>query len=52
MDGHGAFYWPDGNKYDGEWKRGKQHGKGIYITADGTERSGEWADGKRTKWDD
>ena len=31
MDGHGVFTWPDGNKYEGDWKNGKAEGKGIYY---------------------
>jgi hypothetical protein len=44
--------WPDGRKYTGDWKHGKQHGKGKYIKPDGTERVGEWQNGKKIKWID
>lgn len=46
------FYWPDGRKYDGEWKNGKQNGIGIYRSANNKERKGEWIDGKRSRWVD
>jgi hypothetical protein len=32
--GRGVFTWKDGRKYDGEWKEGKQNGKGRYYNAD------------------
>ena len=28
MDGHGEYTWTDGQKYVGNWKDGKKHGKG------------------------
>ena len=32
-DGHGVFTWPDGRKYDGQWSKGKQHGRAkVYDT--------------------
>ena len=41
---------PDGKKYDGGWKDGKQHGQGKYTNSKGVEREGIWENGKRTKW--
>ena len=41
------YAWADGRKYEGEWKNGKQHGKGKYILLDGTIKTGIWEDGKR-----
>ena len=35
-DGLGIFYWPDGTKYEGGWKNGKQNGIGIYYGVNGT----------------
>jgi len=32
-------------KYTGEWKHGKKHGKGILTKLDGTSEIGEWFDG-------
>ena len=46
------YSWADGRKYEGEWKLGKQHGKGKYILLDGTVKMGIWEDGKRAKWVD
>ena len=46
------FTWPDGRKYDGNWKNGKQHGVGIIHSSHGEVKKGEWADGKRVRWID
>jgi hypothetical protein len=39
-------------RYEGNWKDGKQHGKGKYILPDKSIRCGIWDDGKRLRWDD
>ena len=49
-EGFGTFEWPDGRKYEGNWKQGKQDGRGIYYSATGKQREGEWSKGKRIKW--
>ncbi len=49
-EGFGVFTWPDGRKYTGEWKNGKQHGIGKYLGSSGQEREGRWKKGKRVKW--
>ena len=50
-DGKGLFEWPDGKKYNGEWKNGKQHGFGEYFNvADKTWKKGIWEFGRRKKW--
>ena len=28
-EGYGVYKWPDGSKYEGDWKSDKQHGKGV-----------------------
>lgn len=33
--GEGEFRWPDGTKYIGEFREGKQHGKGVLIDKHG-----------------
>lgn len=48
--GEGVFEWPDGRKYIGQWRKGKQHGRGTYITANGERKVGEWNEGKRVRW--
>lgn len=50
IKGYGVYSWADGRRYEGEWKNGKQHGKGKYILLDGTIKTGIWEDGKRAKW--
>eukprot|EP00960_Hanusia_phi_P044850 756862-Hanusia_phi.AAC.1 len=30
------YIWPDGGKYEGEWKDGKMHGNGKFIEVNGT----------------
>lgn len=49
-EGHGIFYWPDGRKYEGKWKNGKQHGEGTYTSSSGKIKLGIWDEGKRIKW--
>ena len=49
-DGEGTFYWPDGRRYIGFWKEGKQHGRGTYINQEGEEKIGEWKNGVRVCW--
>lgn len=39
--------WPDGRRYDGEWKFGKQDGKGTYMNSKGVIKKGIWIEGKR-----
>ena len=39
--------YPEGDFYDGEYCKGKFHGKGIYMWKDGRMYEGEWKDGKR-----
>mmetsp|Transcript_18330 Transcript_18330/g.41729 ORF Transcript_18330/g.41729 Transcript_18330/m.41729 type:complete len:306 (-) Transcript_18330:52-969(-) len=40
------YIWPDGGKYEGEWKDGKMHGNGKFIEVNGTWYEGEWCEGK------
>ena len=42
--GRGNVVWPDGRRYEGEWRQAKEHGKGA---AAGTRYEGESRDGKR-----
>jgi hypothetical protein len=39
---------PDGKKYMGNWKQGKQHGEGILIV-NGEEKEGYWQEGKQIR---
>ena len=36
------LYWPDGQKYTGEWKDGNMNGQGTYYYTDGSWWTGEW----------
>jgi len=47
FDGLGSLTHPDGRKYVGEWKDGKQHGQGTFTSSDGRKYEGEWKDGKQ-----
>lgn len=49
-DGFGVFYYNNGDKYEGEWKNDKTHGKGIIFYHDNEERDrisyhGDFKDG-------
>ena len=45
LEGLGSETYPDGDKYVGEWKEGRENGQGIYIGSDGSKYVGEWKDG-------
>jgi hypothetical protein len=34
---------PDGDKYDGEWRDGMEHGRGMHTWPSGDKHDGEWA---------
>ena len=36
------MYWNDGDKYEGEWKKGKREGRGIYYYKNGSRYEGIW----------
>ncbi len=53
VQGRGAQVWrylEDGEwkteKYTGEMKDGKEHGRGVWVGADGDSYDGDWKDGK------
>ena len=43
----GTYTFPDGAKYVGEFRDGKQNGQGTYTYPDGAKYVGEFRDGKR-----
>jgi hypothetical protein len=47
--GRGVLTFTSGSRdrYEGEWRDGKQHGCGIMTWTDGDRYEGEWRDGKR-----
>ena len=43
--------WNDGRIYKGNWKKGKQNGKGKFFNPKTKEwKDGIWDNGKRIKW--
>ena len=45
--GFGSYCWVDGQRYTGQWIKGKQHGEGVHTSTDGKSRKGIWNNGKR-----
>jgi hypothetical protein len=48
--GFGIYTWANGQKYEGKWENGKQHGEGKIIMATGEIRGCIYSEGKRIKW--
>ena len=49
MDSYGIKYEYKKHRvlYNGEWRKGKMHGKGTHTYRNGEIYEGEWAEGKR-----
>lgn len=45
IDGEGVFEWPDGKKYNGQFKCNKRDGKGSFYWPNGKIYIGFWKDG-------
>ena len=43
-NGQGTYIYPNGEKYEGDWKNGKYHGHGTYSWSNGNKYVGEWKD--------
>ncbi len=41
------FYGVAGDRYEGEWEDGKEHGAGTAVASDGSSFFGTWVHGKR-----
>ncbi|MEK7255298.1 MAG: caspase family protein, partial [Bacteroidota bacterium] len=41
-NGYGTYQYPNGNKYVGDFRQGKPHGKGILYLANGNKYLGSW----------
>jgi hypothetical protein len=46
MDGQGKMFFPDGRKYEGEYKDGLPNGQGIVISPEGKKYEGEFKNGE------
>jgi len=46
-EGEGVFEYPDGGKYQGNWRHDKRHGDGVYWYPNGDIYSGEWRFGTK-----
>ena len=46
-EGRGIYYYNDGSRYEGDFKKGKRDGKGIYYYFTGNTYEGDWKDDKR-----
>lgn len=44
--GYGVLLWPDGSRYEGEWRENKACGKGKFWHADGDVFEGNWREDK------
>jgi len=44
-NGKGEYSWPDGTRYEGDWKNGKMHGSGAYFSPSGNRYEGQFNDG-------
>ena len=38
----GKIYYPNGDRFEGEFREGMKDGEGTYYCQDGRERKGEW----------
>ena len=46
-NGVGYYVWPNGSRYEGDWKDGYMDGLGDYVSSNGNSYYGGWKDGKR-----
>lgn len=47
-NGHGIYYYLNGDTYEGDWYEHQRHGQGVYTySATGTKYTGSWVHGKR-----
>ena len=36
----------NGNKYEGDWKNSKEHGRGVFVFVNGNKCDGSWNNGR------
>ncbi|MBW2143580.1 MAG: hypothetical protein JRG75_04195, partial [Deltaproteobacteria bacterium] len=46
VNGQGTMTYPDGSKYEGQWKDEKRNGQGTMSFSDGGKLVGQWKDGR------
>ena len=47
MEGKGVEQWPDGKRYEGDFKQGKKDGQGTFEWPNGNKYIGSWQSGKQ-----
>jgi hypothetical protein len=47
MEGKGVETWPDGRRYEGDFKNGKKDGEGTFEWPNGVKYIGSWRGGKQ-----
>ena len=47
MNGKGIFSWPDGRRYEGDYKDDKKDGYGEFEWNEGKKFKGNWKNGKQ-----
>lgn len=45
LHGYGAYRWPDGGRYKGEWRNDSRSGRGMLTESEGSTCEGEWLNG-------
>ena len=45
----GTKIFPNGDKYEGEWKNNKMHGAGVFTWSNGKVKKGTWNEGEYVK---
>ncbi len=43
----GTYYYSNGDRYEGQWRRSRRHGQGTYYFSNGDRYEGEWFVGER-----
>ena len=47
MEGRGVETWPDGRRYEGDFKNGRKDGEGTFEWTNGIKYIGSWKSGKQ-----